>query len=226
MFRKFFGLGGASSPSGTYYKPYRDDTANRIYNLLFCDNASLFTNGLDTPPLKDVLSGAGDRETLEKIGNDLDAESRVRVLAFNRLRGMKVSVPAKKLLGVIFEVPLDMGLDVLAVFADKSLRYINQTGKLAFFEPAPPALHEKIDEVFRTSQVIVNNTTPWTEQRRPPPKGAINRMTFLVSDGLHFGEGPFANMMQDRMGAPVMKAGGELLQMVVKVALSEGKPIA
>jgi hypothetical protein len=46
-------------------------------------------------------------------------------------------------------------------------------------------------------------------------------MTFLVSDGLYFGEGPFTLMQRDPVAAPLLKNAGELLQLVVKLATSK-----
>jgi hypothetical protein len=140
MFRKLFGQGRKSQAAGTFYVPYNNDAANKICNLLFCDDPTLFSKGADAPdPLGAVLSETTDRESLERVGNDLDVESRVRVLAFNRLRAMKLSVPAKRLLGTIIEFPLEQGLDTLAVFTDGCLRYINQTGQNGHFRGLSPS---------------------------------------------------------------------------------------
>ena len=62
-------------------------------------------------------SGAATPE-LETIAGDTAVESRVRVLAFNRLRAMKRPVPTKQLLGTIIEFPQPDGLDTLAAFVD------------------------------------------------------------------------------------------------------------
>lgn len=220
MFRKFFGQVGKSQATGTFYRPYKDDAANKIYNLLFCDDPALFCTGTDAPgALGAVLSDKTDRESLERIANDLDSESRVRVLAFNRLRAMKASVATKRLLGTILEFPVEGGLDTLAVFADQRLRYINYTGKMAVFEGLPPALVGGVEQILRASQFVVNRIGPWDKPRRPPPTGDIVRMTFLVSDGLYFGEGRSSALLNDRFAAPVLKAGSELLPVMVEEAL-------
>lgn len=218
MFKTLFGRSDRP-PSGPFHRPYRDESLNRIYNLLFCDNLSLLHTL--TGSLGVVMSNDVDRDTLDRIGNDLDEESRTRAVAFSRLRAMKVSVPRKRLLGAIIEVPLDNGLDVIAMFDDKRLRYINQTEKVVFFEDTPPDIAEKAGEVLRLSQMIVNKSGPWNEPRRPPPKGNLNRMSFLVSDGLYFCEGDYGAIMRDRSTAPVMNATGELLVMVVDAALEK-----
>lgn len=220
MFGKLFGLAGKRQPTGAFYRPYHDDAANKIYNLLFCDDPALFGAAADAPgALGKVLSEETDRESLEQIANDLDIESRVRVLAFNRLRAMKVSVPTKRLLGTIIEFPVEHGRDTLAVFADQSLRYINYTGKMAVFEGLPPPLVGGVEEILRTSQFAVNRFGPWNKPRRPPPAGDVARMTFLVSDGLYFGEGRVADLLNERFAAPVMRAMSLLLPVIVDEAL-------
>lgn len=220
MFGKLFGLAGKSRTTETFYRPYKEDAANTIYNLLFCDDPALFSAGGDAPgALGAVLSDKTDRESLEQIANDLDAESRVRVLAFNRLRAMKASVPTKRLLGAIIEFPVDGGRDTLAVFTDQRLRYINYTGKMAVFESIPPLLVDGVEEILRTSQFAVNRFGPWNKPRRPPPTGNIARMTFLVSDGLYFGEGRVSDLLNDRFAAPVLKAMSLLLPVMVEEAL-------
>lgn len=218
MFRNLFGRGDRAG--GPFYRPYRKVEVDKIYNLLFCDDPVLFRgDGLGDGPIAAVLSDTADRETLERIANDLDIESRVRALAFNRLREMKVSVPLRRLLGTIIEVPFPDGLDVLAVFSDGRLRYINQSGKLAIFEDTPPTLREKAEELLRVSQIVVNQIGPWDKPRPPPPKAGRMRMTFLVSDGLYFGEGADSVFMKDRLAAPVLMAGVQLVRLVVDTAL-------
>ena len=129
MFRNPFGWGERGEPPGPFYRPYKERTADFLYNLLFCDNPGLFRNDKqDASPLAMVLSDATSGETLEKIAADPAIESRVRILAFNRLRAMKLPVLPKQLLGTVIEFPQDNGLDTLAAFADGRVRYINQTG--------------------------------------------------------------------------------------------------
>ena len=210
--------GGAIEP-GPFYRPYRDDAANQIYNLLFCDNISLLNQQSKQGDLGSVLSDNIDRETLDRIGNDLDVESRTRVLAFNRLRAMKASVPRKRLLGTIVEMPLHGGIDTLAIYLDHRLRYINHTGKMAIFESTPSPLSAGVDDVLSASQFVVNRYGPWDRVRKAPPTGDLTRMTFLVSDGLYFGEGHASDLLRDRFAAPVLSAVGRLMPLLVDEAL-------
>jgi hypothetical protein len=219
MFRRFFGQTGDNGATGAFYRPYKNDAVDKVYNLLFCDDPKLLDSENRPDLLGAILSEAPDRESLERIANDLDVESRVRVLAFNRLRAMQVSVPTKRLLGTIIEFPVEGGRDTLAVFLDGSLRYINYTGKLVIFEGSLPTLASGVEEILRTSQFAVNRYGPWTKPRRPPPTGDIARMTFLVSDGLYFGEGRVSDLLNERFAAPVMRAMSLLLPVMVEEAL-------
>ena len=226
MFRNLFGSGERGERPAPFYRPYKERTADFLYNLLFCDNPDLFRNDKqDSSPLATVRSNAASGETLEQIADDPAIESRVRILAFNRLRVMKLPVPPKQLLGTVLEFPQDSGLDTLAAFADGRVRYINQTGKPAIFEGAPREVVSKANELMRVSQFAVDRHGPSDEPCRPPPTGDLVRLSFLVSDGLYSGEGNYDVLMDDPAAGPVLAAGGELLVRLVDTAVKrETKP--
>jgi hypothetical protein len=71
-----------------------------------------------------LLAEPPDKAALRKIAEDQANEGRVRALAYNRLRAAGEKVAPKKLLGVIIEVPLQQGLDVLAAFSEGGIRYL------------------------------------------------------------------------------------------------------
>jgi hypothetical protein len=226
MFGKLFG-GGASAGefTGPFHRPYRDDTANHLYNLLFCDSLALFRGkGEPKPePWTTLLSASAAESALRRIADDPAAESRVRALAFNKLRALGKPVPAKVHLGTIIEMPMESGLDTLAAFPDHEVRYINQSGKMAIFAPAPPALHARIDALMQVAQILVQRIGPWDKPRLPPPQRGSARLNFLVSDGLYFGQGPVEDLSRDQLGGAVLQAGGLLLQDVVNTALAADK---
>lgn len=203
--------------------PYAQPHANFMYNLLFCDDITLFMHGRadqDTGIWRPLLADATDQAVLRQIAEDEANDSRVRVLACNRLRLDGVALPVKQLLGVIVEVALDEGLDVLAAFSDGGVRYLNQSGKLAVFEgldtPVAPLAHAMV----AVSASVVDRIGPWEEARLPPPSHGRVRLSFLVSDGLYFGEGPFAGMQGDPMAGPILSAAARLLEKTVDTALA------
>ena len=202
------------------HAPYETEEANFIYNLLFCDNLSLFKSADKSNPAywEEALILNQNEKEIRKIAENEKEESRIRMLAFNWLRNNSYSVPKTVVLGVIVEVPLENGLDVLAAYSDGRVRYINQTGKMTFVEAGLPKIENLAKVLVNKSEVIVSKIGPWEKSRLPAPVKGNVRLTFLVSNGLYFGEGPFSLMQNDQMAASVINKATELLQEVVKVS--------
>lgn len=199
-------------------QPYGQAPTDLLYNLLFCDDPGLFGPGAASDadsPLGTLAAEPPDVAAIEAIALDPDMESRVRALAFNRLRALGRSVPAGELLGVVIEVPLEAGLDTLAVYVDHRIRYIDHAGRLSVLEDPPVALLPKADELLQASRRAMERIGPWDEPRRPPPPVDSARMTFIASDGLYLGEGPFDALMREPLAAPIIQAAGELLEQLV-----------
>jgi hypothetical protein len=203
----------------TFFRPYQRPDLDLVYNLLFCDDPELFRPkgagaGL-TVPFSILLAKKPAIAELQKIAADEAAESRLRLVAYHRLRAAKAVVPKGQLLGVVVEVPLDKGLDVLGVFADGRMRYINHAGKLAVFEALPAGMKDKHAAVLKASQAAIKRIGPWDDARvAPPPRGSV-RLSFLVSDGLYFGEGPMEAISKDPIGGPVLGSASQLLAAIV-----------
>lgn len=226
MLKKFLNkLGLGSAPSGPTaaanpYHPYAEPHVNFLYNLLFCDDLALFKqqgNASETGFWSALMAEQIDASALRQIADDQTLEGRVRALAYHRLRTAGESVPEKILLGVIVEVPLEKGLDVLAAFTGGSVRYLNQSGRVGIFEGQGNPVEALATELLAVSQPVVDQIGPWDKQRPPPPKVGNLRISFLVSDGLYFGEGPFEVLSKDGMAAPVLAKATELLQRAVAI---------
>lgn len=221
-----FGLGlvVVSTPAvAQQHEPYgKGSAANEIYELLFCDRSSGFQPkpGGEPTDWQLVLFGDGqDPVRVDELAKDDRAESRVRALAFNWLCMHGRETPKGLVLGVIIEVPLDHGLDVLAAYADGSVRYINQTGKMAIIEPgALPDASRQAKRLVELAKPVVAQIGPWEKARLPPPAKPNIRLTFIVSDGLYFGEGPFQVMQHDAAAGPLIQQGSQLLQQVADKA--------
>ena len=200
------------------YAPYKSEAANEIYNLLFCDDLAAFTarsTEQEATPWQLVLaSNPIDMPALAALAADQTQEGRIRYLAFQRLRSSGQAVPQRQLLGVIVEVPLSGGLDTLAAYSEGGVRYVNQSGKLVVAEGVR-SLQPLVARLFEAAQPVVTRIGPWNQARRGPPSVGKVRLTFLVSDGLYFGEGPLTVMQQEPLAAPVIQRATELLQAVV-----------
>ena len=200
--------------STTSYSPYQDDATNTLYALLFCDDLSLFRanfQGAIEDPWKVLFADPKDTAGLEALASNLSEESRLRILAFNAMGKKAASAHPKELLGVVIEVGLEEGLDTLAAYKDLRARYINQSGKMIIWETNAPTVDERIKSLFQDAARVVEKIGPWEKARLPPPTNGLMRMTFLVSDGLYFGQGTMKDLQRDPLGAPVVNSATELL---------------
>lgn len=205
------------------YAPYQRHDLDFLYNLCFCDDLDLYrskSEPSDTGFWKTLFANPPDTDALRAIADDETHEGRVRMLAFNRLRDAGIDVLPKILLGVVVEMRLREGLEVLAAFNDGGIRYLNSSGKVAVVEGGNTTLAAPVAELLAAAQLIVDQIGPWTEQRRPPPEYGNVRFSFLVSDGLYFGEGPIAHIVQDEKAGRMWQKATALLQCTVDTVLA------
>jgi hypothetical protein len=208
------------APSGPFYRPYSASRLNDIYNLLFCDDPMLLAADVGDRESYRAVLGATDRQVLERIGNNLDVDSRIRVLAFNRLRAMKLSVPPKRLLGAILEWSYAAGLDVLGVFVDERVTYLNYSAKAVLWQGASRPAVEKL---MCACQISINRVRPDPPQPRlPPPPAGFMRISCLASDGLYSGQAPLDLAKQNqRFIKPIIVAAENILETVVETAIKK-----
>src|SRR6202000_1333456 len=175
--------GSAAAPPS--YRPYASDAPNAIYGLLFCDDLAAFAPkpGATPAPWQTALFAARpDTARIETLARDEHAESRVRALAYLWLRAPGQATPKGVLLGVVVEVPLDGGLDVLAAYADGSARYINHTGRIAVVEPGSlAAAAPQVARLMELARPIVAAVGPWDKPRLSPPAQPNLRLRFIGS---------------------------------------------
>jgi hypothetical protein len=207
----------------TQIEPYKDSSTNLIYNLLFCDNLELFKEKTNEPynyPFDILFSDNSSTTDLQKIIDDTTSDPRIKVLAYNRQITSGHKPTKKELLAVIVEVGLDEGLDVLASFNDGTARYINHTGKILVWENTEDKKANEITkQLFENSGNIVNKIGAWDKPRRPNPTKGNVRISFLVSDGLYFGEGPIDVLFSDPMASPALTTATELMQYLTEKSL-------
>jgi hypothetical protein len=199
--------------------PYRDKSLNLIYELLFCDNLDLFKGSTvqdDKYPFDILVSDKSSVDDINRIINDDQLESRIKILAYNKLMLMGNQIKKKDLLGVIVEIGLDNGLDVLAAYRDGSARYINHSGKLIVWDAVDNISDKLINELFINSERVVRKIGPWDKARRPFPKKGIVRISFLVSDGLYFGEGPIVVLFNNDLDGPALYSATQLMKYLIK----------
>jgi hypothetical protein len=171
------------------------------------------------------LQEAGNREgaieVLLRIAETPSLESRIQLQAWHLLRGLGVKPSAeiaKNVLGVVIEVGMPKGLDLLAAYADHHARYWNFSGAGIVWEHPNSSFDDLIDRVLAAGAAIAKRIGPWEEPRRPAPAKGVARLNMLTPSGLHFGEGPLEHLVKDPMASPLLTAGTQLMQALIKLA--------
>jgi hypothetical protein len=145
-------------------------------------------------------------------------ESRHYAQAWHFLRSRGAAPPAEKaktLLGVVLEVPMHGGLDLLAAYPEHTARYYNYSGAGVVWEHPDDSLDKSIDALLDAGNRILQVIGPTDQPRMPvPPEGSI-RITMLAPSGLHFGQGPFGAMAADPLAKPAVDAATALMQQLV-----------
>ena len=163
----------------------------------------------------------GDRAAteLESIVATAGLESRHYLQAWQVLRELgrePAPAEAKRVLGVVVEVALDKGLDLLAAYADGHARYYNFSGAGVVWERPDDSLDEPVARLLSAGQAVTDNIGPW-EGPRPgvPPKGQV-RFSMLTPSGTHFGQATFEAFAGDPLAANVLQAATGLMQRLIE----------
>jgi hypothetical protein len=145
-------------------------------------------------------------------------ESRHYLQAWHFLRAHGVQPPvgkAKLMLGVVLEVPMHGGLDLLAAYPEYTARYYNYSGAGIVWEHPDESLNGLINTLLRSGEKILQAVGPWEQQRPPAPPSGHIRINLLAPAGLHFGQGLFQALAADAMAKPVVDAATALMQQLV-----------
>lgn len=197
--------------------PYKDAQVNQIYNLLFCDTPELY-GAWNQADAGAIFAQPLNEPAVRAIAENKNAESRLRALAFNRLKREGRAVPKGVLLGVVVEASLERGLDTLAAYADGRVRYINSSEKMIIIEQDSPSLRGAREDLLNCSAEVLNELAPTAQPRPgPPPKNEV-RLSFLVSDGLYVGQAEAGALSEDYLGGPILKAANRLLDATIAFA--------
>jgi hypothetical protein len=145
-------------------------------------------------------------------------ESRHYLQAWHFLRhvGQKpTSHVAKHVLGIVVEVMLLEGLDLLAAYGDHSARYYNYSGTAVVWEHPDASLDPAIDALLSESQHVVAQIGPWENARPGPPQSGHARLSFLTPSGLHFGQGPLDGLSREPRSGRVMQLATALMAAMI-----------
>ncbi len=128
--------------------------------------------------------GKSSERTLRALAEDPAQEARVRMWAWRALRqsGVKPDGFAlSELLGLVVEVPIGPGSDVLAVYCDGGQRYLNHAGSLTAKQESPPS--QEVQDLLKHAFPLLK--LPAEERKREEVAPDRVRITALGADGLH-----------------------------------------
>lgn len=155
---------------------------------------------------------------LQGIQATVGLESRHYLQAWQFLRELGIQPApeqAKRLYGVVVEVGMEQGVDMLVAYADYNARYFNYTGAAIIWERPDGSLDQPIGSVLEAGRSVVQQIGPWDQARPPAPGNGSVRINLLTPSGLHFGQGPFEVLARDPMGGPVISAATRLMQELI-----------
>jgi len=165
---------------------------------------------------RDVLNEGHKDEAIrlwQQITEMPNLESRHYVQAWHFLRQQGIQPPPEKartVYGVVAEVPVKTGIDLLAAYQDGSARYYNYTGAGVIWEHPDSSLEEPIKALLLVRQKVAEQIGPWQGVRPPLPEGQT-RITMLTPNGLYFGQGKFEQLNADPMGKYLIGAATNLM---------------
>jgi hypothetical protein len=168
---------------------------------------------------------AGDNQRAQDILHAVvimpGIESRYQIQAWHLYRllgGRPTPDLAKLVLGVIVEVGIDKGNDLLAVYADRTAHYHNHAGSVVIWKRPNESLDGLIDSVLRAAATVVDRIGPWQGMRRPPPRQDHMRLNILTPSGIHFGEGPFDQLQRDKLAKHLVLAATNVMTRLTTLA--------
>ena len=188
-----------------------------VRDTLFGDLPIAYWAGTDTEELPWLLFKQAKRhlnsgrqeeaiQALEAITAIPGLESRHYLQAWHFLSQLGVEPASVQVYGVVVEVVMDGGLDLLAVYADHSARYYNYSGSTIIWDQPDDEISAKIDEIIQQGEVIIQYIGPWKGARPAAPVKGRSRLNILTSNGLYFGEADQMILFKDAMAGKTMYA--------------------
>jgi len=141
-------------------------------------------------------------------------ESRHYLQAWHFLRQLGVNPPPDKtkvVYGVVLEVGMQQGADIVAAYTDGTARYLNFSGAGTIWERPNDSLDSEIQALLKAGQEVANLIGPWDKERPEAPENGNVRLNMLTPSGLHFGYGGFNTLSADPKGKALIDPATQLM---------------
>jgi len=155
-------------------------------------------------------------QTLLSIIATPGLESRQYLQAWHFLGQLAVAPTSIiEVYGLVIEVAMDQGLDLLAVYADHSARYYNYSGSAIIWDQPDAGIGAKIDIILAQGAEIIPFIGPWKDARPAAPVNGNARINILTSNGLYFGEAGQLALFKDAMAGKTMYAMLDMMETLI-----------
>jgi hypothetical protein len=200
-----------------------EEADDSLINALFAD----FTEDDILKLLPEIVEPMSDGQTEEtiRILREMTAnpESRIALLAWYMLREYDV-LPAleeaQKILGIVIEVRLEMGIDYLAAYPDNVAIYFNQGGaQVRYMHCDDQAINDTIQKLMPLCGQAVKHFKRVPEKRRATVGSAFHatRINLLTPSGLHVIEGAMSDLHYDPVTKDILAQGVALMLALMKL---------
>ncbi len=157
---------------------------------------------------EDSISNGAKQEAIEKLQHIIalpDLESRQYLQAYFFLNELGIPAQGKlEVFGIVLEVAMPEGVELLAIYADHSARYYNYSGSAIIWQSKDDSLDDRIEDILYDGMRVVEKIGPWKDERLAAPANGIARINFLTTHGLHFGEAPQAVLFKDATAGRIL----------------------
>jgi hypothetical protein len=159
-----------------------------------------------------LKGGLSAQRTLVYVADNPDFETRTRLWAFTALRKIGVQPTALQgadVHGVVVEVPMEGGKDVLAAYADGSIRFLGHADNVIVREPMDDTKPLVEDALSKAHPLL--SVPPAPRTHAPVPEDRV-RITALSAMGLHTIEAPWSELEPPGTYADFFASAAKLLE--------------
>lgn len=212
---------GTAIASPALPAPYRSSAVNQFYNRLFCDTTTdLAPKACEMPATWHSTLGEepATPEAVRVLALDPSAPGQTRALAWQWLRTRGHPVPRRRMQGVVIETWRAGGLDVLAAYAEGTVRHINDEGEPVACDAADVQLRCAAAHLLaHASRVLLGLTRSSSSRAGPPAQGHV-RFSIVAADGLYVDDGPLSLMRHEPLAGRLIRDADELRRLMALAA--------
>jgi hypothetical protein len=162
-------------------------------------------------------AGLDAAAVLAPLAQNPRCETRARLWAWTALRGTgALSPPPSEVLGLVVEVPVESGYDVLAAYADGRVRFLGHRGQVIIREP-PERADPTVTALLREAASLLDLPAAPRDRDVPAPLDGV-RLSALSSGGVHTGWVSWADLDPPAPHAALFAAATRLLEAITALA--------